>query len=169
VDRKSTAHGKESAMPESQTSADVLLIIDAAALLSGESAADSCYALCTGLDSLLTSNDGQLHLNAMPGKRVSFRWSPTSVRGEQAIMLNLQLPDDDVLTDLVLKTNPDATLFVPQMEDPTKLETRTTHDACWEVDVVAEGSVDMQIEAIVTDRNAEVIGTFRWPLSIVAG
>ncbi|VVE61894.1 hypothetical protein PAN31117_00685 [Pandoraea anapnoica] len=156
-------------MPESQTSADVLLIIDAAALLAGASASDCCYALCTGLDSLLTSNGGQLHLNAIPGERVSIRWSPTSVRGEQAILLDLHLPNDDVLSNLVLTTNPDVTLFVPQMDDPTKLETRTTLDACWEVDVVAEGSVDMQIEAIVTDRNAEVIGTFRWPLSIVAG
>ncbi|MGC7402859.1 AidA/PixA family protein [Pandoraea pneumonica] len=151
----------------SATGVSVLLVIDTAALLAGESEATCCYALCTGMDSLLTRNDGQLHLNALPGEQVRVRWSPTALRGEQAVLLTLQLASDDVLTNLTLQTNPDATVRVPQMEDPATLDEQPAHDAFWQLDVAAEGSVELTLQAIVTDRDAGVVGTFDWPLSLV--
>lgn len=171
-------HGKEATMSKDQSphtreanaaGASVLLVIDTAALLAGESEPTCCYALCTGMDSLLTRNDGQLHLNALPGEQVRVRWSPTAVRGEQAVLLNLQLPSDDVLANLTQQSNPEATVRVPQMENPATLDEQPAHDAFWQLDVAAEGSVELTLQAIVTDRDAGVVGTFEWPLSLVVG
>ncbi|VVE11993.1 hypothetical protein PIN31009_02679 [Pandoraea iniqua] len=148
---------------------NVLLVIDTGALLAGESEPACCYALCTGMDSLLTSNDGQLHLNAAAGEQVHVRWSPTAVRGEHAVLLDLQLANEDVLTNLTLQTNPAATVQVPQMGEPGECEARPAHDAFWQLDVAAEGNVELKLKAIVTDRDAEIAGTFEWPLSIVVG
>lgn len=151
------------------SAAEVFLVIDTAALLAGEPEASCCYALYTGLDSRLTSNDGQVHLNTSPGDLISIRWSSTAVRGEQAVLLALQLPDDDVLTNLALTANPDATFYMPQMDHPGEPVPRTTLDAVWQAEVVTEGSVNVQVEATVTDRDAQVLGTFAWPLRIVTG
>lgn len=149
--------------------ASVLLVIDTAALLAGESEPTCCYALCTGMDSLLIRNDGQLHLNALPGEQVRVRWSPTSVRGEQTVLLNVQLAGDDVLANLTMQTNPAAIVRVPQMGEPAELGESPAHDAFWQLDVAAEGSVELTLQAIVTDRDAAIAGTFEWPLSIVVG
>ncbi|WP_353189228.1 AidA/PixA family protein [Pandoraea pnomenusa] len=162
--------------PDAGTAADVLIVIDTVTLLDAHSgAADAAvdvdgsgyYAVAPGGEALEGVSGAPWRIDVSPGDCVRLRWTPLAMRGEHAVLLLLSLTDDAPLSALQQHVNTDATRYVPQSAAPEQPVPRPALDAYWQADVVASGSTSLQVEATVTDRDAAVIGRFRWLLPIV--
>ncbi|APD13500.1 AidA/PixA family protein [Pandoraea pulmonicola] len=168
------------AQPGSAPAVDILLALDTMTWLDrhphGDPAStpvdvepDACYGLASGSGPeapLRAGKAAHVHVDARPGARLRLRWTPLALRGEHAVLLQLSLGDDATLADLQLHIDEHATRYAPQAGTPERPASRQAPDAFWQADVVAPGTVSVDAEATVTDRDAQVIARFRWPLRI---
>lgn len=156
--------------------ADVLLVIDTVTLLDRHPDAvdapvsvdaDCCYGLAADSAALTGVNAAQWRIDVRTGDRLRLRWTPLAMRGEHAVMLQLSLDDEITLSGLRLHWHEHATRYAPQASSPQTAVARDAPDAFWQADVVGSGTAALAIEAIVTDRDANVLGRFRWPMRVV--
>ncbi|VVE13362.1 AidA/PixA family protein [Pandoraea terrigena] len=169
----SDAHSSDG---ERRAIADVLLVIDSATLLDRHPQAtdapvsvdaDRCYGLAPDSAALDGVNAAQWRVDAHAGDRLRLRWTPLAIRGEHAVLLELSLDDERTLSGLQLHVHEHATRYAPQSGSFETPVAREAPDAFWQADVVGSGTAALTIEAIVTDRDANVLGRFRWPMRIV--
>ncbi|VVD98692.1 AidA/PixA family protein [Pandoraea cepalis] len=156
--------------------ADVLLVIDTVTLLDQHPEAtdapvgvdaDCCYGLAADSAALTGVNAAQWRIAVRPGDRLRLRWTPLAMRGEHAVMLQLCLDDETTLSGLQLHCLTHATRYAPQSGSPQVAVARDAPDAFWQADVAGSGTAALTIEAIVTDRDANVLGRFRWSMRVV--
>lgn len=155
---------------------DVLLVIDTVTLLDRHPEAadnpvtvdgDGCYGLAPDANALDGVNAAPWPVDVHAGDRLRLRWTPLAMRGEHAVLLQLSLADASSLSGLQLHVHEHATRYAPQPGDPQVSVAREAPDAFWQADVVASGTAQVDVEAIVTDRDANVLARLRWPLRVV--
>ncbi|VVD61862.1 AidA/PixA family protein [Pandoraea anhela] len=165
--------GDGEAAADRVTVIDVLLAIDTATLLdktdghtpSATVDGSDCYRLSPGRDALSgESGTGGARwcIDVRPGQRLRIRWTPLAMRGEHAVLLQLALADETTLHHLRLHVEDKAVRYAPGTDTPTSPVAREATDAFWQADVVASGDAELTAEAIVTDREANVLGRFSW-------
>lgn len=158
---------------------DVLLVFDATALLSrypdasrGPDApshgdAECCYFLAPDAGELVALNNGLFHVSGVVGSDLRLRPVTLALRAEYAVLLTaIRLADERTLSRPQPVIDEKAEIFVPRGEDPTQPERHPSIDHFWCTRILAHGSVDAQIDAIITDRDANILGCFRWELNI---
>ncbi|AKM32369.1 hypothetical protein AB870_23120 [Pandoraea faecigallinarum] len=128
---------------------------------------DACYCLAPGAQALRGVRASTWTIDVPVGERLRLRWTPLAMRGEHAVLLELSLTDEAVLGDLRLHVEDHAVRYAPQPGKPQEAVAREAPDAYWQADVVASGTADLGIDAIVTDRDATVLARFGWTLRIV--
>ncbi|AJP57664.1 hypothetical protein UC34_13010 [Pandoraea vervacti] len=161
-----------------ESAANVLLAIDTATLLdhphdspvgdAQTTAVDgsACFCLSSGADALAGVNTTTWSLDVRPGARLRLRWTPLAMRGEHAVLLHLSLADEAVLGNLQLHVDDNAVRYAPQPGTPGDAVARPAPDAFWQAQVVASGKATLTVEAIVTDRDATLLGRFGWTVRI---
>ncbi|AVF40985.1 AidA/PixA family protein [Pandoraea apista] len=161
---------------DSRAIADVLLVIDTMTLLDRHpDAADApvaiegegCYGLASGKQALEGVSAAPWPVDVRPGDSLRFRWTPLAMRGEHAVLLQLAVADESTLADLKMHVHEHAMRYAPQAAAPQEPIAREAPDAFWQADVVASGAAHLSVEAIVTDRDANVLARFRWSLPVV--
>lgn len=158
---------------------DVLLAFDTAALLANHpeaslhvdtptvASAERCYLLASGLDGLTARNDGGLRIVAPIGAHLHLRPSTLAMRSEHLVLMSGFHPADArALSEARLVVRDDVELTVPSPDDTSMFARRLSMDYYWEILVRAHGSVDAQLDVIVTDRAGETLGCFRWALVV---
>jgi nematocidal protein AidA len=156
---------------------DALLVFDAATLLSrypdasrapdAPSLADAecCYCLAPEAGELVASNNGLFRISAPLGAQLRLRPATLALRAEQSVLLtSVLLSDEKTLTKPQLVVHDKAEVFVPGSQDPAQPERLHSLDHFWHANVIAHDSVEALIGATITDRNANVLGCFRWKL-----
>ncbi|UIF88985.1 AidA/PixA family protein [Cupriavidus sp. UYPR2.512] len=157
---------------------DVLLVVDTVTLLkrcpdAGDDPAnptpvdgDCCYGIASGIGQLQGINEGQLCIEAPIGACLRLRWAPLAMRAEYAVLLSLELSDEQTFGHARLIVDEQATSYVPQSATPMQPARRSASDYFWQIDVKACGTVEATINALVTDRDARILGSFQWPLHL---
>ncbi len=158
---------------------DVMLIFDAVTLLSRypeasrtpdaptPADAECCYAFAPGADALAEPNGGRLKLRTPIGAQVRIRATTPSLLTEHSVMVtSLQLSGARALSDPQPVVNPQAEAFVPQLGEQPHPARRHATDAFWQMQVLAHQPVEARIDATFLDREANVLGCFRWQLAI---
>ncbi|AXW63317.1 hypothetical protein CJO94_00720 [Ralstonia solanacearum] len=158
---------------------DVTLIFDAVTLLSRDpeasrtpdaptpADADCCYAFASGADTLTAPNDGRLTMHAPIGALVRIRAATPSMLTEHSVLVtSLQLSGARALSDPQPVVNPQAEAFVPPLGEQPHPVRRHATDAFWQMQVLAHQPVEARIDATFLDREANVLGCFRWQLAI---
>ncbi|ODP33429.1 AidA/PixA family protein [Pandoraea sp. ISTKB] len=170
--------GEEDGARDSAAITDVLLVIDTATLLdkaAGQSPSPvsvdgtDCYRLSPGRDTLDGSHGtppASWPVDARTGSQLRIRWTALAMRGEHAVLLQLALADDAALGNLQLHVEDNAVRYAPRSDKPEEAVARQAPDAYWQAEVIASGEAEMRVEATVTDRDANVLGRFTWPLRI---
>ncbi|ANJ87138.1 AidA/PixA family protein [Pandoraea oxalativorans] len=160
----------------SAASTDVLLVVDTVTLLERASGGDekpqpapdtAYYALAPNADALAGVNGAKWVIHARPGTRLKLRWTPLAMRGEHAALLQFALLDETTLGRPSLHVESHATRYAPQSGKLDEPVPREAPDAYWETEVIASGMADVNVDATVTDRDANVLGRFTWSLQIV--
>ncbi|VVE34906.1 inclusion body protein [Pandoraea eparura] len=161
---------------------DILLVIDTVTLLDRHpDAADAakatdvpvsvdahdCYGLAPDSAALDGVNAAPWRVAVRTGDGLRLRWTPLAMRGEHAVLLQLSLNDETTLSGLQLHLREHATRYAPQSGSLQTPVTRDAPDAFWQADVVGSGTAALTIDAIVTDRDANVLGRLRWPMRLV--
>ena len=155
---------------------DVLLIIDTVALLDRHPNAadatmdiesDACYGLAPGSRALEGVSAAPWPVDVHPGDSLRLRWTPLAMRGEHAVLLQLCADDESTLSGLQMQIHEHAPRYAPQSGAAQQPVAREAPDVFWQADVVASGTAKVNVEAIVTDRDANVLGRFRWSLPVV--
>ncbi|MGD7313977.1 AidA/PixA family protein, partial [Ralstonia pseudosolanacearum] len=158
---------------------DVMLIFDAVTLLSSHPeasrtpdaptpvGAQCCYAFAPGAGAPTAPNSGRLTVCAPIGALVRIRAATPSLLTEHAVLVtSLQLSGARALSDPQPVVNSHAEALVPQLgEQPHPARHRAT-DAFWQMQVLAHEPVEARIDATLLDREANVLGCFRWQLAI---
>ena len=156
--------------------ADVLLVIDTMTLLDQHPDAadapvdiesDGCYGLAPDKQALHGVSAAPWPVDVRPGDCLRIRWTPLAMRGEHAVLLQLSLDDEATLGGLQIQVHEHAPRYAPQSGEPQAPVAREAPDAFWQADVVASGKVNVRVEAIVTDRDANVLARLRWSLPVV--
>ncbi|MDR3400548.1 MAG: AidA/PixA family protein [Pandoraea sp.] len=156
--------------------ADVLLVIDTVTLLDRHPDAadnpvdiesDGCYGLAPDSQALDGVSAAPWPIDVRTGDRVRLRWTPLAMRGEHAVLLELSLTDETVLGGLRMHVHEHAPRYAPQSGSPEQPVAREAPDAFWQADVIASGTAEVDVVAIVTDRDASVLARFRWSLPVV--
>ncbi|ANJ71325.1 inclusion body family protein [Ralstonia insidiosa] len=158
---------------------DVLLVFDTSMLLARHpdaslraeaptlTDADGCYLLAPAVDELTARNDGRLRIVAPVGAHVRLRSSTLAMRAEHlAVVSGFHPADEDVLSDARLVIKDDVELTVPPSSENGAFVRRPAIDYYWQSRVRAHGTVDAQLDAILTDRAGETIGCFRWSIVV---
>lgn len=156
---------------------DVLLVFDTDALLARHPDAsrspdaptpadvECCFLLAAGPERLSAFNDGHLRVSAPAGSSLRIRPVTLALRAGFAVLLTaVEWSDQQVLSALQFSLNDQIDISVPQMADPAKTDRFASVDHFWQAQVVAPGSVEAQVDAMVANRDAEVLGCFRWNL-----
>lgn len=165
-----------SAGSETRAFADVLLVIDAVMLLDRYPDAahnpvdiegDGCYGLAPDSEALHGVCAAPWLIDVRAGDRLRLRWTSLAMRGEHAVLLQLSVDDESTLGGLEMHVDEHATRYAPQSGAPQAPVAREAPDAFWQADVVASGTAGLNVEAIVTDRDANILARFRWPLPVV--
>jgi hypothetical protein len=158
------------------TIADILLVIDTMTLLDRHPDAadapvdiesDGCFGLAPGSRALEGVSAAPWPVEVRPGDSLRLRWTPLAMRGEHAVLLQLSLDDEATLGGLAMHVHEHATHYAPQPGSPQAPVAREAPDAFWQADVVASGTAQVNVEAMVTDRDANVLARFRWSLPVV--
>lgn len=161
---------------ERRAIADVLLVIDTVTLLDRHPDAvettvsvdaDGCYGLAPDSAALDGVNAPQWRVGVRAGDGLRLRWTPLAMRGEHAVLLQLSVDDETTLSGLQLHLHEHATRYAPQSGSLETPVARDAPDAFWQADVVGSGTAALTIDAMVTDRDANVLGRFRWPMRLI--
>ncbi len=106
-------------------------------------------------------------MRAPIGALVRIRAATPSLLTEHAVLVtSLQLSGARALSDPQPVVNSHAEALVPQLgEQPHPARHRAT-DAFWQMQVLAHEPVEARIDATLLDREANVLGCFRWQLAI---
>lgn len=155
---------------------DVLLVIDTVTLLDRHPDAahtpvdiesNGYYGLAPDKQALEGVSAAPWPIDVRPGDCLRVRWTPLAMRGEHAVLLQLALDDESTLAGLQLHVHEHAQRYAPQSDAPQEPVAREAPDAFWQADVVASGTANVNVEAIVTDRDANVLARLRWSLPVV--
>ncbi|VVD67339.1 inclusion body protein [Pandoraea aquatica] len=155
---------------------DVLLVVDTVTLLDRASVSDgkpqsapddAYYALAPNAEALSGTHGAKWVIDAQPGTRLKLRWTPLAMRGEHAALLQFVLADEATLGRASLHVESHASRYAPQSGKPEEPVAREAPDAYWAAEVIARGTADVNVEATVTDRDANVLGRFILSLQIV--
>lgn len=158
---------------------DVLLVFDTALLLARHpeasllpeaptlTDADGCYLLAPAVDELAARNDGHLRVVAPIGAHLRLRSSTLAMRAEHlAVVSGFYPADERVLSDARLVVRDDVELTVPPSGDASEFVRKPAIDYYWQSRVRAHGTVDAQLDAVLTNRAGDTIGCFRWSLVV---
>ncbi|MFJ2991381.1 AidA/PixA family protein [Pandoraea sp. NPDC087047] len=158
------------------TIADVLLVIDTVTLLDKHPEAATepvdvdgaeCFALAPRGDALTGLSASSWQIDVRPGAQLRLRWTPLAMRGEHALLLQLSLDGETTLGKLQLHVEEHAVRYAPQAGTPEEAVAHEAPDAFWQAAVVGSGTAEVSVDALVTDRDANVLGRLRWPLRII--
>lgn len=126
---------------------------------------ECCFLLAPGPDRLGAFNDGRLRVSAPVGSFLRLRPATLALRAEYAVLLiAVEWGHQDTLSGLKFCFDDQAEISVPQMADPAKTARYASVDHFWQAQVLAHGSVDVRVDAMIADRNAGILGCFRWEL-----
>ncbi|RQR32922.1 AidA/PixA family protein [Burkholderia sp. Bp9142] len=157
---------------------DVLAIVDAVTLLSAYPDASRnadeptvidgrhIYVVSPGDTGQLGHNDSRLFAGLQPGDQLNLRETALALRAEVSVLfIRFTLKDAGIVAPIVAELR-DATMPVPNADDPLQPECGPRQDHYWRSDVLAEGATSCTADFAVLDRDGAVSGYFRWETSI---